>query len=140
MRRYVQNGKNTFIAYLRAIGFSVLISLALLLISCAAAYSTEDPASAAKGAALAALFVSAPISGLICAKITGGGVISGLTAGAVLSLILMIISISGYGGAEDVGASLLLYAVFISLCVIGGFLGRKKKLRKKKKPRVPNIR
>ncbi len=134
MRSLFQNGNNTVISYLKAIGFSLLISFALLLIACTAAYRTEDPASAAKTASLAALFASSAVSGFISAKITGKGVLSGLITGAALSLILIVLSLSVYGGSDNVSASLLLFSTFIILCAIGALVGRKKKLRKKRKP------
>ena len=112
-----------------ALGLSVAVCAAALVVACLIAMMTDDPGGVARPAAFAALFAASAISGVLSAKVTGVASCGAVT-GALLSLILFIISVCFYKSDMSAVTSFLLHLAQIAVAALGGVIaGRKKKRR-----------
>ena len=112
-----------------ALGLSVAVCAAALVVACLIAMMTDDPGGVARPAAFAALFAASAISGVLSAKVTGVASCGAVT-GALLSLILFIISVCFYKSDMSAVTSFLLHLAQIAVATLGGVIaGRKKKRR-----------
>ena len=103
----------------------------LLLISCAAANSSENPDSMIRPLSLACLYLSALISGFAAVRFSGDGILSGMLSGTVTALLMLLISchpLPESGAAFPM--NLLLTAAVIPSSCAGALIGRKRNRRK----------
>lgn len=125
------------IKYVIALGVSAAVSLVLLLIACFIVYKTDDPGAYEKIGAYIALGLSVFLSGIITARITSGGGVSALIAGAVMALVLMLLSLFGFGVEMNMGVWLLVHLMIPGVAFLGGLAGQKREkkesIRKKYK-------
>lgn len=126
-----------FRSLLRSAVYALCIALAcamiLLIVLSIIAYSNPDPDVLISPFSYSALFASALIGGIACAKINGR---SGLLSGAMSGLLLLIVlfAASLFTGSDDsdmsFGITLAFYAGVILASVIGGLLGSRKPKRR----------
>ena len=103
----------------------------LLLISCAAANSAEDPGSMTMPLSLAALYLSAFLSGIAAVRFSGDGILSGLLSGVVTALLMLLFSCLPLpSSGVSFPMNLLLTAAVIPCSCAGAFIGRKRNRRK----------
>lgn len=103
----------------------------LLLISCAAANSSENPDSMIRPLSLACLYLSALISGFAAVRFSGDGILSGILSGTVTALLMLLLSclpLPESGAAFPM--NLLLTAAVIPSSCAGALIGRKRNRRK----------
>ena len=103
----------------------------LLLISCAAANSSENPDSMIRPLSLACLYLSALISGFAAVRFSGDGILSGMLSGTVTALLMLLLSclpLPESGAAFPM--NLLLTAAVIPSSCAGALIGRKRNRRK----------
>ena len=103
----------------------------LLLISCAAANSSENPDSMIRPLSLACLYLSALISGFAAVRFSGDGILSGMLSGTVTALLMLLLSclpLPESGAAFPM--NLLLTAAVIPSSGAGALIGHKRKRRK----------
>lgn len=114
----------------------VLISLGLVLVStlimAALAGISENPSEKIDVYSLAALLISALVSGFVSAKISEcEGIKIPLLASFATVLIMLLISV--IMGVSPSGASFMNYGCFILVSVFSGFLARKRERRRKRR-------
>lgn len=123
--------------YVIALGFAAVASFVFLLIACLIVYKTDDPGSFEKIGSYAALGLSVFVSGIITARITGGGGVAALIVGAVMALALMLLSLFGFGVEMNFGVWLLVHLLIPVVAFLGGLAGQKREkkenIRKKYK-------
>lgn len=117
------------VKYVIALGVSAVASLIFLTVACLIVYKTDDPGSFEKIGAYAALGLSVFISGIIAARITGGGAMSGLIIGAVMAVTLMLLSLFGFGIEMNFGVWLLVHLLIPAVAFLGGLAGQKRERR-----------
>lgn len=113
--------------------------LILLLLSCAAANSSEDPGSMLRPLSLACLYLSALISGFAAVRFSGDGILSGLLSGCITALLMLLLSCLPLPDSGFLFPStLLLTAAVIPAGCTGAMIGRKR--QKHKSPSKKNYR
>ncbi len=120
----------------------IAAALVLLLVICAVAVSLENPDKIVTPLTLAALYLSAVISGIAAVKKSGDGIASGALSGTFTAIILMILSFLPFPSSGfDTTTSLLCSLLVIPAAVLGAVLGHRKRntgtfsARKRKKIR-----
>ena len=108
----------------RRIGWSclccVLAAAALTLAASFGCLLAPNPLSVIPYAACAVLLLSAFICGGICAKIWGGGFVTGVVAGAVLSCCFLLLGLMLQGEGETFHPQHLLWMLSAVFCAGGG--------------------
>ncbi len=118
--------------------FTLGVSLVLLLLSAAADYLTNDPGGNAPKFALAALYLSALIGGILVSPSNLPFYISGLIPGSVFLLLISAVPLALPECASSYRSfpiSLLLHLAVIAAFILGSFLGNVRKNAPKVKRR-----
>lgn len=123
------------------LGLSVIISLAIgvavLLALCAFAMSTEDPAAWTMPLSLTSLGLTAVACGIISSRICAdeimGSIPSAAVSGAVLSVLLWLLSVIPTDGVSGLSATVRLSAhvLIIVISLTFGFLFRPRENKRK---------
>lgn len=126
---------------IRSALFGIFASLCafvvLWLVASFVAYSCKDPDAVVTVIALCALYISATVGGFVAAKTYGeGGIAASGICGIAFTFLLLFASFA-FGGEYSSGhgavTSVLLRALVALFALVGGFLGRYK--RKRRRPR-----
>ncbi len=112
--------------FLLSVGISVLIYALCLILSCVAAYATDDPASRVKALSLVALFSSSFISGIFSSRINDGSLLNSLYTGLFMTVLLALISVSLFTRETGFLKSLLLHSVIPIVTLLGALIGKKR--------------
>lgn len=113
---------------LRAIFFTII---ALLLLTCFVAYG-NIPDAAVSLCVKAATVISMFSAGFMTArKRRKSGIVSGVIAGSIYVLIMILAAFAVCGGAEPGGETLSMYLLCVICSIIGGIFGvnTKKKIK-----------
>ena len=125
----VINKSSNYKRFLLSLGISVLICVLCLILSCVAAYATDDPTSNAKPFSLIALFTSSFISGIVSIRINGGNLFFSLYNGLFLTVLLALISVSFFARETRFSNSLFMHLAVPLVSLAGGFIGKKRKTK-----------
>ena len=122
---------NTLITLLRPIGVGLcvgIVTATLLLLGAAVAlWKVDVPRGAIAPMAVTAAAIGSLIAGVVAALCAGKrGLVTGAVCGTVMALILLIVGLSRFGGA-DVGYAALKWAVMTLCGAIGGLIGVNRK-------------
>lgn len=113
-----------FGAALRGLAAGLVCVIALALILSAAALALEDPMRLLEAFALAALFIGAFVDGFTAARaLREGGIVVGLTGGALYVLVIWLVSLFFRGGENAAAVSPLWLALGYLGCVAIALLG-----------------
>ena len=122
----IYNDREKLKRFLISIGVSLGIYAFALLISCVAAYLTEDPGKLQKPASIAALYIASFVAGVSTVRINRGSVACSVLTGAILTLILALISVCFFKGESDFLTSVLMHILVIGATALGGIVGKKR--------------
>ena len=122
---------------LKGLAIGIIAAAVILFALSGVAYSMEDPGKFAEPFGYAALMVSAAISGIVAARVSGekgaGAAISGGTAGIMMLVLLLILTIIPAEAAKEplsTATTILMYAAVPIIAFVSGFLFRKKESRR----------
>lgn len=125
--------KNKPLGALYACAFSLPAALitgaVLLILSAAIAYAQADPSLLARPLATCALYLSALLCGILCARTSDNPLVSALISGAGIVLMLRLISLFSFGITPAAPSPLLsigMHAGIIAASVLGAVLGTKR--------------
>lgn len=133
MKKNENGGRNFFLSCVLAQIAWAASTVVLLLIFCAAAYSTADPDSITKPLSLCALYLSSVIGGGFAVRLSDDGLASGCVSGLITAAIIFCLSAlplptSGF----DLITSVILIALIIPASVLGAVIRHKKDKKPKK--------
>ncbi len=120
----------------KSLTITLAVALGSVLMLSLLAYFYDDPDRLARPLGLAAAGVTALVGGFASVRIHGeGALICGLLNGLVFMALMMLLSLAfaGLASGYSAGVSLLLHTAFLLLSVVGGYLGLRKKTKKRKK-------
>ncbi len=118
-------------ACVKAQAVVLLTGLALLLVFCAIAASMEDPDSVLRPLSLCALFLSTFAGGFAAVRMSGDGVMSGICAGAVSVVLVLLLSLLPFADSEaEFSGNLLMYLCMIASSAAGAMIGKRRKPNK----------
>lgn len=129
--------KKTILSSIYATVISLVISLIIMLVAALVAVKLEDPSSVTDISAIIALLSGALFCGIICSVISGGNTVSAAISGCMYICFILLISliIAGLGGPFDnpsgVGKKFILIGASFLIVIIGSFLGKKRKHKKR---------
>lgn len=99
----------------------------LLLIFCAVAYSTSDPASITAPLSLCALYLSSLIGGVAAVRLSGDGIASGALSGLITAVLVFVLSALPLPESSfDLPQSLIFTALVIPASVLGAVIGHRR--------------
>ncbi len=142
MKKSREAKRSLFLSSLQAQPVCFLSALLLLVVFCAAAYSTADPDRITFPLSLCALYLSSMIGGIAAVRFSGDGIVSGLLSGGMTAVLIWIISLLPLPASEAEFPETILYIIMvIPASGIGAVLGRKRKEKPEMRvKRMKNIR
>ena len=125
-----------FVSALKSALLALLISVVLAAALCAAATLSEDPMSLIFPMSLAALYISAFLSGLFCMRKMGeGALLLGIFSGGLFMLTYMFISLflpNEMSASRPFFTVLILRSLIIVFSILGAYAGRGRRSQKRK--------
>lgn len=108
-------------------GVWLLSALVLLLIFCAAAYSTADPDAITAPLSLCALYLSAVIGGIAAVRFSGDGIVSGLISGVITALLVFALSCLPLPETDiEFTRAILMNLLVIPASALGSLIGHRR--------------
>ncbi|MBO4283831.1 MAG: TIGR04086 family membrane protein [Clostridia bacterium] len=138
-KRFRRQSERSFAGSLwRGVLLALFASALLLLLLTAVCYKNADPSKLVKPCAAVAFFFAAFLSGFLPAGFyKKRGLLIGLSGGATLALLFMILSlILSEPGSVPATARLIGYPAILLLSTFGGLLGGAKRHVRRRRPRV----
>ncbi len=136
MKNELRNFSDILIPAAKGFAVSVIAAAVLIFVVSAVAYSAGDPDSVIRPLALAALYISCAVGGIVSARLSGehGAVAALVSAAAGLMLLICVIFLSFIPTAAPDRAlspalSVALHALIVAVSAACGMIFRPKKKR-----------
>lgn len=125
-----------FVNSLKGLAAGIVSAILILLVMCAVAMKTPDPAALARPLSFASLLFSALIAGFVSAKLSSGGALCGVICGAMYLAFVFAVSLFVRGGGQtNLFVSLALRLAAFPATVLGAIIGDRKEKKPKRRKR-----